>query len=206
MSTNLGPISDALQAQLNGQPAPKPTTTPAPAPQPTAKSAPPPPPAPAANKGQAALAQPAAKTTTTAKAAAPAKTPASQPAVQASSNGTPTPAQIAATAPPLGFHSGVNPTGTGDCDGAIPGGPKIPCSCPPSQADFLAALDANVAAGHAVHNPVVPVKWPLDNSKASQAIRIESSLTTLQNLKGPGVGESILISPRAISVILMSSM
>lgn len=52
-------------------------------------------------------------------------------------NGIPDPATITRLAPELGFESGVNPTGTGDCDGAINGADgkpiKIPCTCPPSQ-------------------------------------------------------------------------
>ena len=44
-------------------------------------------------------------------------------------------------APDLGFTSGVNPTGTGDCDGAINGADgkpiKIPCACPPAQDVYI---------------------------------------------------------------------
>jgi len=44
-------------------------------------------------------------------------------------------------APELGFESGVNPTGTGDCDGAVNGANgqpiKIPCSCPPPQDVYI---------------------------------------------------------------------
>ncbi|KAG8901747.1 hypothetical protein FRB99_005116 [Tulasnella sp. 403] len=97
-------------------------------------------------------------------------------------------ARIAATAPALGFTKGLNPTGTGDCDGAIPGGPKIPCSCPPDRPDFLAALQANVVAGKAVNNPDVKVDYPFDGSVVSQKARIVASIITIQNLKGPGVG------------------
>jgi hypothetical protein len=99
---------------------------------------------------------------------------------------------VAALAPSLGFSAGVNPTGTGDCDGAVKGADgrpiKIPCSCPPDQATFITALEANVAAGHAVKNPNVPFSFPLDNSRGSQAARIQAALVTLQNLRGPGVG------------------
>jgi hypothetical protein len=45
-----------------------------------------------------------------------------------------------------------------------------------------------VAAGHAVNNPSVAVTFPTDDSNASKAARIQASLVTLQNLKGPGVG------------------
>jgi len=43
--------------------------------------------------------------------------------------------------PDLGFEAGQNPTGSGDCDGAVNGADgkpiKIPCSCPPDSATFL---------------------------------------------------------------------
>ncbi|KAG7088782.1 hypothetical protein E1B28_012748 [Marasmius oreades] len=89
--------------------------------------------------------------------------------------------------PQFGLQAGLNPTGTGDCDG-IPGGPKIPCSCPPDRAEFIRQLNANVNAGHAVNNPSVAVQFPTSNSKEDQIARIQASLVTLQNLKGPGVG------------------
>ena len=45
-----------------------------------------------------------------------------------------------ALVPDLGHQAGLNPTGTGDCDG-IPnaqGVPiKIPCSCPPDRQTFI---------------------------------------------------------------------
>lgn len=72
-----------------------------------------------------------------APASAPAPAPASSPA--------PTPAPASggldpALVPDLGHASGLNPTGTGDCDG-IPnaqGVPiKIPCACPPDRASFI---------------------------------------------------------------------
>ncbi|TDL19756.1 hypothetical protein BD410DRAFT_726815 [Rickenella mellea] len=97
-----------------------------------------------------------------------------------------------ALVPPLGFTAGVNPTGTGDCDGAVKGADgkpiKIPCSCPPSQASFNQALSANVAAGHAVNNPSVAVSFPTDGSVNSQITRVQAALVTLQNLNGPGKG------------------
>ena len=50
-------------------------------------------------------------------------------------------AQIDALTPQFGFQSGVNPTGTGDCDGAVKGADgqpiKIPCSCPPARDTFI---------------------------------------------------------------------
>lgn len=50
-------------------------------------------------------------------------------------------AQIDALTPQFGFSSGVNPTGTGDCDGAVKGSNgapiKVPCSCPPPRDIFI---------------------------------------------------------------------
>ncbi|GJJ16071.1 hypothetical protein Clacol_010350 [Clathrus columnatus] len=93
--------------------------------------------------------------------------------------------------PELGLQAGLNPTGTGDCDG-IPGANgvpiKIPCSCPPNRTVFLQALNANVAAGHAIHNPGVKISFPTDNSTQSQQDRITAAAITLQNLNGPGQG------------------
>jgi hypothetical protein len=43
--------------------------------------------------------------------------------------------------PQFGVQAGVNPTGTGDCDG-VPNAQgvaiKIPCICPPDRATFIA--------------------------------------------------------------------
>ncbi|KAJ7904801.1 hypothetical protein B0H13DRAFT_2663388 [Mycena leptocephala] len=88
--------------------------------------------------------------------------------------------------PQFGVSPGVNPTGTGDCDGI--NGIKIPCSCPPSRDSFIASLSANVAAGHDINNPGVPAPFPTDNSAGSQIARLQTSISSLQNLFGPGVG------------------
>ncbi|KAK7025266.1 hypothetical protein R3P38DRAFT_3316793 [Favolaschia claudopus] len=88
--------------------------------------------------------------------------------------------------PQFGIQQGTNPTGTGDCDGV--NGIKIPCSCPPNRDDFIRSLSADVAAGHDINNPGVPAPFPTDNSKQSQIVRLQTSITTLQNLRGPGVG------------------
>lgn len=43
--------------------------------------------------------------------------------------------------PQFGISAGVNPTGTGDCDGVTNAAGvvvKIPCSCPPNRDDFIA--------------------------------------------------------------------
>ena len=42
--------------------------------------------------------------------------------------------------PEFGLASGINPTGTGDCDGiknAAGQVVKIPCSCPPDRSSFI---------------------------------------------------------------------
>ncbi|THH17269.1 hypothetical protein EW146_g3502 [Bondarzewia mesenterica] len=94
--------------------------------------------------------------------------------------------------PEFGWQSGVNPTGTGDCDGAVDGADgkpiKIPCSCPPDRDVFIQDLNANLAAGHVVNNPTVGLSFPTDNSTASQLARLNAAAVTLQNLNGPGVG------------------
>ncbi|KAL5482411.1 hypothetical protein ACEPAI_9005 [Sanghuangporus weigelae] len=124
----------------------------------------------------------AAPASSTAAAAAPAATGANGLSV----------AQIDALAPDLGFTAGVNPTGTGDCDGAVNGADgkpiKVPCSCPPARDVFIQSLAQDIAAGHAVNNPSVAVSFPTDDSKQSQITRIQSSLVALQNLNGAGKG------------------
>ncbi|KAF8904051.1 hypothetical protein CPB84DRAFT_694458 [Gymnopilus junonius] len=122
-----------------------------------------------------------------AAAAPPPPPPASSPAAAAPASGGVDPALV----PQFGVSPGQNPTGTGDCDGidnaqgvAI----KIPCACPPDRNTFIQSLSANVAAGHAVHNPTVQLSFPTDGSKTSQLARIEASIITLQNLNGPGQG------------------
>jgi len=117
---------------------------------------------------------------------------AGSPIVPSASSSSVTAAQINALAPKLGFTAGKNPTGTGNCDGAINGGDgkpiQVPCGCPPDQATFNQHLLADVTAGHAVNNPTVKVSFPLDNSVASQLARVDTALVTLQNLNGPGKG------------------
>ncbi|KZS93791.1 hypothetical protein SISNIDRAFT_506319 [Sistotremastrum niveocremeum HHB9708] len=136
---------------------------------------------------------PAASSPAPAPAAAKAtSTPASSSNNSGGTSGGIPNSLIASLAPPLGFHSGVNPTGTGDCDGAVNGSDgkpiKVPCACPPSQDDYISSLEANIAAGEAVHNPGVKVTFPTDDSKQSQAARVEAAIVTLQNLHGPGQG------------------
>ena len=142
--------------------------------------------------------------------ASPAPAPQS-PAPASPAPGAPAPAGGVdpSLVPQFGLQAGLNPTGTGDCDGiknAAGQVVKIPCSCPPDRGSFIAvsinlsvphitilklvlqSLSANVAAGHAVNNPGVAVSFPTDNSKASQIARIQTAIVTLQNLRGPGVG------------------
>lgn len=51
-------------------------------------------------------------------------------------SGVPDAATITQLAPDLNFTAGLNPTGSGDCDGAVNGADgkpvKVPCSCPPT--------------------------------------------------------------------------
>ena len=71
----------------------------------------------------------------------PAPTPVTNNAINENNNGSLSVATIESLAPALGFQSGLNPTGSGDCDGAVNGANgqpiKIPCSCPPSQDVYL---------------------------------------------------------------------
>jgi hypothetical protein len=127
---------------------------------------------------------------------APSQSPTPSPAVQpsaAASGGTSLSAsQIDALAPQFGHASGVNPTGTGNCDGAVNGANgkpiQVPCACPPPRSQFISSLAADIAAGHAVNNPTVGVQFPTDNSPASQRTRIQAALVALQNLNGSGKG------------------
>jgi hypothetical protein len=123
-------------------------------------------------------------------AAAPPPAPAPAPAPPAPA--PPAGNNIDALVPDFGHAAGVNPTGTGDCDGAVndaSGRPiKVPCACPPDRASFIQSLKANLAAGRVVNNPSVGLSFPTDNSNASKIARIQASLVTLQNLNGPGKG------------------
>lgn len=71
----------------------------------------------------------------------PSPTPSVPANVNGSNNGPLDADTIRSLAPDLGFESGINPTGTGDCDGAVNGADgkpiKIPCSCPPPQNVYL---------------------------------------------------------------------
>ncbi|KAI0775601.1 hypothetical protein BD413DRAFT_602820 [Trametes elegans] len=91
-----------------------------------------------------------------------------------------------ALVPEFGVQRGAGPDGTGNCVGL--GGKLIPCSCPPDRGEFIASLNANVAAGHAINNPGIGVSFPTGQSKADQQARIVALLVTLQNIQGPGKG------------------
>ncbi|KAH9987106.1 hypothetical protein BJV77DRAFT_803861 [Russula vinacea] len=137
-------------------------------------------------------ASPSAPSTSLTPTIKKAGTPTSLPAAPSASSSSLTLAQVEALAPQLGFSTGKNPTGTGNCDGAINGVDgkpiQVPCSCPPDQATFDQHLFADALAGHAVNNPTVKVTFPTDNTIASQLARVDTALVTLQNLNGPGKG------------------
>ena len=89
---------------------------------------------------------PAAPSTTEAPAPAPSTTEVPAPTSTATSGGSGgfdglSFEQIDALTPPFGHNANVNPTGTGDCDGAVNGADgrpiKIPCSCPPDRTTFI---------------------------------------------------------------------
>ncbi|KAH7890450.1 hypothetical protein F5I97DRAFT_31810 [Phlebopus sp. FC_14] len=127
--------------------------------------------------------------------AAPSAVPTTASGGNSTSGGnttSPTDAQIATLAPPLGWTSGINPDGTGNCDGAVNGTNGkpilIPCQCPPDQSNYIANLTLNIRAGHVVLNPTVLVTFPTDNSTTSQNARLYAAAVTLQNLNGPGKG------------------
>ncbi|KAH9059972.1 hypothetical protein EDB87DRAFT_1562677 [Lactarius vividus] len=116
--------------------------------------------------------------------------------------------------PPFGWSAGKNPTGTGNCDGAVLGADglpvQVPCSCPPDRALFIQDLNLNVAAGYSVNNTVVEVSFPTDNSNESQLARLTAASVTLQNMLGVGIGcpiesttfaaqQAALLSGQAIS-------
>jgi len=96
--------------------------------------------------------------------------------------------------PEFGVQAGVNPDGTGNCDGIKnPQGQiiKIPCSCPPDRNTFIQQLSNNAAAGHAINNPGVALSFSndaADRSNPTEIARVQASIITLQNLNGPGVG------------------
>ncbi|EIW58067.1 uncharacterized protein TRAVEDRAFT_125951 [Trametes versicolor FP-101664 SS1] len=131
----------------------------------------------------AAPAKPAKPAKSTAR---PVKTKAAPPALRTSVPPKRAGAVDARLVPDFGVARGARPDGFGNCKGV--NNVNIPCACPPPRAEFLSALNANVAAGHAVKNPGVKVAFPTGSSKADQQARIGALLVTLQNMHGPGVG------------------
>ncbi|EJD51006.1 hypothetical protein AURDEDRAFT_112060 [Auricularia subglabra TFB-10046 SS5] len=156
-----------------------------------------------------ASSDPAPPTTTGAPSTtdAPTADPTSTPAPPASGGGAGgsidtnlSDADIARLAPSLGWRAGINPDGTGNCDGAVlstnvgEDGKKlpiiVPCACPPSKEAFLQALTANIRAGRVVNNPGIPAAFtfPTGDSVDDQLARITAASATLQNLNGEGQG------------------
>lgn len=95
--------------------------------------------------------------------------------------------------PDFGVTAGTNANAKqeGSCDGfaaATNAVTLIPCDCPPARADFLQALDANVARGSVEGTPVVFSNDAADQSAETNAQRATALLVTLQNLRGAGVG------------------
>lgn len=88
-------------------------------------------------------------------------------------------------------NANANARQQGSCDGfnaASSSVVNIPCSCPPSRASFLAALDKNVAAGSVQGEKVQFNNDASDQSAATNKQRATAMLVTLQNLNGAGVG------------------
>lgn len=88
-------------------------------------------------------------------------------------------------------NANANARQKGSCDGfnaASNAVVNIPCSCPPSRASFLAALDKNVAAGSVQGDKIQFNNDASDQSAATNKQRATAMLVTLQNLNGAGVG------------------
>lgn len=95
--------------------------------------------------------------------------------------------------PDFGVAQNVNANAKqqGSCDGfnaASNSVVLISCSCPPSRATFLAALNKNVAAGSVQGDKVTFNNDASDQSAATNKQRATAMLVTLQNLNGAGVG------------------
>lgn len=88
-------------------------------------------------------------------------------------------------------NANANARQQGSCDGfnaASNAVVNIPCSCPPSRASFLAALNKNVAAGSVQGDKIQFNNDASDQSAATNKQRATAMLVTLQNLTGAGVG------------------
>jgi len=94
--------------------------------------------------------------------------------------------------PQFGVTPGIPLANSASCAGI--NGPNnvpiaIPCQCPPNREQFIADLNANVAAGHCINNTAVSVPaFPTDDSPQSQLLALHIATITLQNLQGPGKG------------------
>jgi hypothetical protein len=94
--------------------------------------------------------------------------------------------------PQFGVTPGIPLGNSASCTGitGANGQPiAIPCDCPPNRDQFIADLNANVAAGKCINNTEVAVPpFPEDNSVQSQLTIFHIATITLQNLRGPGQG------------------
>lgn len=99
----------------------------------------------------------------------------------------------AALVPDFGVTANTSPGARqeGSCDGFVAATNtvvNIPCTCPPSRADFLATLDANVAAGSVQGTEIQFSNDASDQSAETNRLRATAMLVTLQNLSGAGQG------------------
>ena len=129
---------------------------------------------PAARPGDQDKGQPAAA----AAAAAAQTTTTSSPTATSAATGS----VNAALVPDFGITAGQGRQGN-NCVGT--NGVLIPCDCPPPKQQFIDKLNQFVQAGNAFR---APTPFPEDDSKQSQIIRLQTSIITLQNLNGAGVG------------------
>lgn len=114
------------------------------------------------------------------------------------SNASTTDTIDASLVPDFGVTPNTNPDvrQVGSCDGfslATNSIVNIPCTCPPSRADFLQALGRNVAAGSITTIPDggTPIRFNNDagdQSPSTIQLRATAMVITLQNLFGPGIG------------------
>jgi hypothetical protein len=94
--------------------------------------------------------------------------------------------------PQFGVTPGITLGNSASCTGVTGSNGQpiaIPCDCPPDRNQFIADLNANVAAGQCINNTAVAVPpFPDDDSVQSQLTIFHIATITLQNLHGPGVG------------------
>jgi hypothetical protein len=88
--------------------------------------------------------------------------------------------QIAALVPEFGVKTGDGDDGTGNCITPFAAA-KIPCTCPPPRAQYLAQLTAAVQAGNTFG---LPAPFPTGTDNASQIARFQTMLAVLQNING----------------------